>query len=425
MSQHSETAERSLLAALLAGSDYSSELLHSVEARMFYAMRHQDLWRVAAKVSASGKRPDLIQVQDELARCGELERVGGEAYLMELADEHVSDAGLDGYAKLVRDYSIVRSAGVEAAKIAELARDGAEASDLVSAYLRVASDLSSEAEGRRRRPETAMGVIADILNNNEPARLWTGFDFIDLFTRISAENFIVIGARPGSGKSSLALGIAIEASRQGLRVLFNCLEMSTTEMTESMIAHETGIKLDRVINRRLGPHEMQQALVAIQAGSNIIFSPQKTMPELVAKCRSMKANGGIDLVITDFIQKMKNEKSENRTQEVGSISRAHKDLAIDFQIPVIALSQLSRAGDKEPTLKDLRESGDLEQDANAVYFLWRDSENPYERGFKIAKDRRGAGTDAIAIGFDGSIVRFERKTPSIQDMLKPQNGPQP
>ena len=410
--QYSESSERSLLAAILAGSDMSAELLQAVEPRMFYAVRHKEIWKVAAEICAAGVLPDVIQLQDALEKAGRLQHVGGDGYLMEVASEHISDAGLEGCAKLVRDYSIIRAAGIEAAKIAESARNGAEAGELVSEYLRVASELSSEAEGRRRRPESVMAVSADILTNTMPKRLLTGFWFIDRYTRISSENFIVIGARPGAGKSSLALGIAIEASRQGLRVLFNCLEMSTVEMTESMMAHETDVELSAIINRELKPDQMEKCRIAIQAGVNITFSPQKTMPELVAKCRSMKANGGIDLVITDFIQKMKNEKSENRTQEVGSLSRAHKELAMDFQIPVIALSQLSRAGDAEPTLKDLRESGDLEQDANAVYFLWRpEGENGFQRAFKIAKDRRGAGTPKMRVDFDGEHVRFGKDEP--------------
>lgn len=405
---YSDDAERSLIGAILCGSDMSSEIMQAIPARSFYASRHQEIWSAAARIIESGIRADIVAVSDALSRTGRLDIVGGSAYLMEIADEYVSDALLDCSVKLVREYAVIRAAGAEAAKISAAVNAGEDAGEIVAAFVRAAGTLAMEAEGRRRRPESCLAVADEILTNDPPKCLVTGFTFIDDFTRISPENFIVIGARPGSGKSSLALGLALAASRAGARVLFNCLEMSTVEMTESMMAHEAKIHLDRIITRRLASDEMDRCRSAINAGANIVFSPLKTMPELVAKCRSMKANGGIDLVITDFIQKMNNPKSENRTQEVGSISRAHKELAMDFQIPVIALSQLSRAGDGvEPTLKDLRESGDLEQDANAVYFIWRTLGGPGRRGFRIAKDRRGAGSPALEIGFDGQFVRFE------------------
>ena len=405
---YSEDAERTLIGAILRGSDMSAEILQAVPARSFYIARHQEIWGEASKIVAAGVRSDIVTLSDTLSRAGRLEAVGGSAYLMDLVDEHVSDARLDGCVKLVREYAVIRSAGAEASKIVAAVNAGDDAGEIVTAFVRAAGDLAIEAEGRRRRPESCAAVADEILTNTPPKCLKTGYAYIDEFTRISPENFIVIGARPGSGKSSLALGLALAASRAGNRVLFNCLEMSTVEMTESMMAHEAKIALDRIISRNLDQDEMHSCRQAIAAGANIVFSPQKTMPELIAKCRSMKANGGIDLVITDFIQKMNNPKSENRTQEVGSISRAHKELAMDFQIPVIALSQLSRAGDGvEPTLKDLRESGDLEQDANAVYFIWRTTNGPYRRGFRIAKDRRGAGTPALEIGFEGHFVRFD------------------
>lgn len=416
LGQYSESAERGLVGAVLAGSDMAADLLAALEPRMFFSARHQTIWSEASKILASGVRPDIVQVIDSLGRAGNLGAITG-AYLMELADEHVSDSGLDGCVKLVRDYSIIRSASIEANKIAGMAKDGAEAESIVSEYLRVASELSAEAEGKIRKAETPNAVLSEILTNTEPPRLLTGFDFIDSFTRIVAENFIVIGARPAAGKTSLALGIAIEASKQGKRVLYNCLEMSTVEMTESMISHETQIPLSKVIYRKLTRDEMEEARIAVQAGANIVFSPQKTIPELVAKCRSMKANGGLDLVITDFIQKMNDPKQENRTQEIGKISRMHKEIAQDFGIPVIALSQLSRAADGvEPELKDLRESGDIEQDANAVYMLWKMNADDI-RGFKIAKDRRGRGLPAIQINFKGSTVSFDKKTPVVQRML--------
>ena len=310
--RYSESAERALIAAVLSGSDLSAELLRDVQASDFVPERNKVIWATAQEALAAGVKPDIIQVRDRLEMAGKLPSVDGAAYLMEICDEHISDSGLEGAAKIVRDHSIARSAAVAARKIGAMVEEGEESGEIISRLLATAAELSAAAEGRRRKPETVFGVLDGILNNNEPEQLKTGFGFIDNYTRISAENFIVIGARPGAGKSSLALGIAISASRQGKRVLFNCLEMSTMEMTESLISHETQIDLSRIITRRLFAEEHAQCRVAAMVGANITFSPQKTMPEFLAKCRSMKANGGLDLVVTDFIQKMTDSAAENR-----------------------------------------------------------------------------------------------------------------
>lgn len=401
-------AERSLLGAILRGSDYTQEILSAVTPRDFYSSRHGIILSAALDLNLAGIRPDIITVQDALERARNLPLVGGPAYLMELADEHISDSGLDGHIKLVKDYAIIRTAARDAENLARMAKDGAQASEMVSEVVRMASELSEASLGQRARIENPMAAIPGILTNVQQKYMETGFRFVDDNTRICAENFVVVGARPGVGKSSFALGVAISAAKQGMKVLFNCLEMSTQEMVESLMAHETRIKLNRIMFRELDPVvEFPRCRQAVMACSGITFTYQKTVPELVAKARAMRANGGIDLVVTDYLQKMIHPAAENRTQEVGYISRAHKELAMDFKIPVIGLSQLSRAGkDGKPDLADLREAGDIEQDANAVYFLWRDQDDPRVRWFNIEKDRRGSGTPPIKVGFDGSIVRF-------------------
>lgn len=404
----SEHAERSLLGAILRGSDYTQEILSGITPKEFYAVRHGVILAAASDINLVGIRPDFITVRDFLERSKRLQGVGGDGYLMEIADEHVSDSGLDGHMKLVKDYAVIRAAAIGAENLARMTKDGSQASEVVSEVVRMASELSDASLGQRSRIENPMAAASGILTNVQQKYMETGFNFVDDNTRICAENFVVIGARPGVGKSSFALGIAIAAAKQGMKVLFNCLEMSTQEMVESLMAHETRIKLNRIMFRELDPvTEFPRCREAVMACSGITFSYQKTVPELVAKARAMRANGGIDLVVTDYLQKMVHPSAENRTQEVGYISRSHKELAMDFKIPVIGLSQLSRAGkDGKPDLADLREAGDIEQDANAVYFLWRDQEDHRTRWFNIEKDRRGSGTPPIQVGFDGSIVRF-------------------
>jgi replicative DNA helicase len=404
----SEHAERSILGAILRGSDYTQEILAAIHPREFYAVRHGIILSAAADLSIAGIKPDLITIRDALERTKKLQHVGGDGYLMEISDEHISDSGLDGHMKLIKDYAIIRIAARDAENLARMAKDGAQASEVVSEVVRMASELSEASTGQRTRIENPMATLSGILTNVQQTYMETGFGFVDDNTRICPENFIVIGARPAVGKSSFALGIAIAAAKQGMKVMFNCLEMSTQEMVESLMAHETRIKLNRIMFRELDPvTEFPRCREAVMACSGITFTYQKTVPELIAKARAMRANGGIDLLITDYLQKMIHPAAENRTQEVGYISRSHKELAMDFKIPVIGLSQLSRAGKEgKPDLSDLREAGDIEQDANAVYFLWRDQEDPGTRWFNIEKDRRGSGTPPIQVDFDGSIVRF-------------------
>ena len=212
--RYSESAERALIAAVLSGSDLSAELLRDVQAGDFVPERNKVIWSTAQEALAAGVKPDIIQVRDRLEMAGKLPSVDGAAYLMEICDEHISDSGLEGASKIVRDHSIARSAAVAARKIGAMVEDGEESGEIVSRLLAAAAELSAAAEGRRRKPENVFGVLDGILNNNEPEQLKTGFGFIDNYTRISAQNFIVIGARPGAGKSSLALGIAISASWQ-------------------------------------------------------------------------------------------------------------------------------------------------------------------------------------------------------------------
>ena len=156
---YSENAERVLIGAILRGSDMSAEILQAVPARAFYIARHQEIWEEAAKIAAAGVRSDIVTLSDALSRVGRLEAVGGSAYLMDLVDEHFSDARLDGCVKLVRDYALIRAAGVEASKIVAAVNAGDDASEIVTAFVRAAGDLAMEAEGRRRRPESCAAVL--------------------------------------------------------------------------------------------------------------------------------------------------------------------------------------------------------------------------------------------------------------------------
>lgn len=400
---HSDAAERAILGAVLAGSQMTPDLLRRVPAEAWYSERHRTIWRTMAKVSAEGLSPDLLVVAERLES---LASIGGRPYLMELADEHVSDSGLDSYVSLVREAWVRRMAVANARILEETAQEAGSAEEVVEKGLQLATSLLEASNGESRGPQNPLAASVSILTNEKPRRIKTGFYFLDDYFFLRPTNLMVIGARPGCGKTSLAMGVGINVAKAGLGVLVNSLEMSPEELTESIMAHETGIKLDRIVNRQLSPKEMEECRAAIMRLGRIEFVECRTVAELRTRARAMKLSGGLDLVIVDYLQLMEAPGHETRNQEVGACSRGLKRMGMELDVGIIELSQLSRSKDRsEPILSDLRESGEIEQDANMVVFLW-EGDSPTERHVKGAKNRRGQIMPKRVIDFDGSIVRF-------------------
>lgn len=399
---YSESAERAILGAILAGSVLTPDLLRRIPAEAWYAERHRLIWSVMTKIASEGLSPDLLVVSERIKG---VNLHGGDAYLMELADEHVSDSGLDSYVTLVKDAHVRRIAAVNARILAEAARESETAGEVVEKSLQLSTELLEASRGEYMGPKNPMAAAGRILTNERPPRIRTGFSFLDDYFFIRPTTQFVLGARPGCGKTSMAMGVGINVAKNGKRVMVNSLEMDPEELTESIMAHQTGIKLDRIINRVLSPAEMEECRLASLSVSNIEFVQCRTVAELQVKARAMKLSGGLDLLIVDYLQLMEEPGSESRNQEVGSVSRGLKRLAMSLGCANLVLSQLSRMKDRsEPTLTDLRESGEIEQDANMVAFLWEGDDG--ERRVKGAKNRRGQIMPARPVDFDGSIVRF-------------------
>lgn len=406
MTMYSESAERAVLGAAMAGSGAIPELLLRISSDALWADRHKVLWRYVQKVHVSGRRPDIVTVKDELEREKQLDRVGGEAYLMELADEHISDSGINSYAEVINSHYIRRLALEMARNTAEAAQGGASAEELVQMTVRCSASLTEAASPKGTNSGKPMSVLDQILNNDRPQRLMTGYHFLDGYCQFRPGNLIVIGATPGSGKTSLGLAIAFRSANTK-NVLFNSLEMEVDELTENMMAFKTGIKLDRIMNRELSNPEMKECYDAIASrGDRIRIVKSVTVADLAAKARAMKQNGGLELIVVDYLQLM-DGPGDGDVSRLSGISRGLKMLAAELQVPVIALSQLSREGAQNgrPLLRHLRGSGSIEQDANIVIFLWMDPDGTQDRMITIAKNRRGSLGETRA-GFDGSIVRF-------------------
>lgn len=404
---HSDLAERAILGAVLAGSAMTPDLLRRVPVEAWYSERHRTVWKTMLRVSAEGLTPDILVVTE---RIESLPSVGGSAYLMELADEHMSDSGLDSYVTLVRDAHVRRIAVASARILEETAQEAETTAEVVEKGLQLSTELLEASRGEYSGPKNPLAASTGILTNEKQRRIKTGFNFLDDYFFLRPTNTMVLGARPGCGKTSLALGIGINVAKAGLRVMVNSLEMSPQELTESIMAHETGIKLDRIINRQLTPKEMEECRAAALNTSAIEFVECQTVAELRTRARAMKLAGGLDLLIVDYLQLMSDPSQENRNQEVGACSRGLKKMSMELDISTIILSQLSRSKDRsEPILTDLRESGEIEQDANMVVFLW-EGEHDGERNVKGAKNRRGQIMPKRAVDFDGSIVRFSDRT---------------
>lgn len=406
MERFSESAERAVIGAAVRGSGAIPALISRLSPRHFYIHRNNEIWQFVHEICISGGRPDLITLNEQLTRAGKINAIGGAAYLMELADESFSDVGLDGYVEIIIQHYVARQAERMARESLCAAQEGASALELVQMATQAASSLTEAASANGGVIEKPSDMLVRILTNDRPPRLITGFKFLDDRIQIRPGNLVVIGATPGSGKTSLALGIAFQ-SAIAKNVLFDSLEMSIEELTENMMAFKTGIKLDRIANRLLSNEEMEECAGVVRSrGDRLRIVSCPTVASLAAKARAMKQNGGLELIVVDYLQLMDGPGSGD-VERISNVSRALKMLAQELMVPVIALSQFSREGaiGGRPLLRHLRGSGSIEQDANIVVFLWPDPEGSTDRMITVAKNRRGALSETTA-GFDGSIVRF-------------------
>ncbi len=428
---HNLSAEESLLGALLLSRDVVGQVAElGVLVDHFYKPAHQHVYAAIRGLMANGQPVDAVTVADELRRNGLLEEIGGAQLLMELqnATPAISNAGR--YAKIVVDTAVLRRLIGVASEIAEIgymepddvakALDEAEtkvfevAEDRITNTTRTLSDLIPEAmdhlQETYERGDTITGVP-------------TGFtDLDELLSGLQPGTLNIVGARPAMGKTSLGLGMATHVAQHTNKpVLVFSLEMSHAELTSSILAREAEVDTTKLRTGRLAEMDWTKIGRAINRLEVPLFlddNPRVTVMEIRAKARRLKANhGGLALVLVDYLQLMSggSNNPENRQLEVSEISRGLKVLARELEVPIIALSQLSRAlesrADKRPMLADLRESGSLEQDADVVMFLYRDEvynrDSPDKAAAEviIAKHRAGP-TGTVRLVFRGQFTKF-------------------
>jgi len=431
--------EEAVLGAMLIDKKGVDEVIDILQPDAFYKTSHQYIFEVIFQLFQDSQPIDLLTVSAELRKKGKLEAVGGEFYLVQLSQRVASSAHIEFHARIVLQKFIQRSLIKISSEIIESAyKDSTDVFDLLD---EAESKLYDVTQGNiKKSSETAQNLvleakkrIEEISKRDGLSGVSTGFEKLDKLTSgWQPSDLIIIAARPGMGKTALTLSMArnIAVTKQ-IPVAFFSLEMSSVQLITRLISSETGLSSEKLRTGKLEDHEWQQLNVKVtdleKAPLFIDDSPSLSIFDLRAKARRLSSQHGIKLLVVDYLQLMTattNNKSGNREQEISTISRNLKALAKELNIPVIALSQLSRAvetrgGTKRPMLSDLRESGAIEQDADIVSFIyrpeyynideWDDDERTPSEGqaeFIVAKHRNG-GLDNIRLKFIGHLGKFE------------------
>jgi replicative DNA helicase len=430
----SPEAEQAVLGAMLIDQDAALLATQWLRPEMFYRDAHRRLFRAMAAMTERRVVIDHVTLREELERRGELEAAGGVDYLAELVDAVPTTANLEFHATIVREKSILRRLIETATAIIADAYSGrASVGELLDAAEARVFQVSQERreEGLKRIKDMLWPAMERIEEIHKGGKKITGVPsgFIDLdglTAGFQKAELIIVAARPSMGKTSFCLNIATHAALEGIGVLVFSLEMSKDALVQRMLCSEARVDSQLVRRGMLREHDFAKLARAagILQGAPIWIddTPAQTLLEVRSKARRLKAEWDIGLIVVDYLQLMRSpEYADNRVQEISDISRSLKALARELEVPVLALSQLSRApeqrgGDRRPILSDLRDSGAIEQDADVVIFIHRpemyrkeDSEGRSLEGkaeIILAKHRNGP-TGEIELHFEKSITRFD------------------
>jgi len=422
-------AEQSVLGGMLLSKDAIADVVEALRGDDFYKPAHQTIYEAVLDLYGRGEPADAITLSAELTKRGELGRVGGAPYLHTLISSVPTAANAGYYARIVSERAILRRLVEAGTRITQMGyADTGEVDEVVD---RAQAEIYSVTE---RRTSEDYAPLAEIMEGTldeieaigsrggTMVGVPTGFTDLDALTNgLHPGQLVVVAARPGLGKSTLALDFARSASiKSGLTSVIFSLEMTRNEITMRLLSAEARVGLHHMRTGSLGDDDWTKlARKMSEVASAPLFiddSPNMTMMEIRAKCRRLKQRHDLKLVVVDYLQLMSSGKRvESRQQEVAEFSRALKLLAKELELPVVALSQLNRGPeqrtDKKPMLSDLRESGSIEQDSDMVILLHR--EDAYEResprageaDFIVAKHRNGP-TATITVAFQGHYSRF-------------------
>tara|TARA_R110000868_G_scaffold21640_3_gene89701 strand:- start:3269 stop:4819 length:1551 start_codon:yes stop_codon:yes gene_type:complete len=432
--------EEVVIGAMMIDKKGIDEVIDILHPEVFYKDAHKFIFEAIFKLFETSEPVDLLTVSSQLKKDGKLEAVGGDFYLIKLTQKVASSAHIEFHARIILQKYIQRSLIKISNEIIEDAYD--EATDVFDLLDTAESKLYDVTQGNlKRSAETAQNLviqakkrIEEIANKEGLSGVPSGFDKVDKLTSgWQPSDLIIIAARPGMGKTALTLSMARNmAVNSNIPVAFFSLEMSSVQLITRLISSETGLSSEKLRTGKLEKHEWEQLNVKVKtlekAPLFIDDSPSLSIFDLRAKARRLASQHGIKMIMIDYLQLMTAGGSQkgggNREQEISTISRNLKALAKELNVPVIALSQLSRAvetrgGTKRPLLSDLRESGAIEQDADIVSFIyrpeyykideWDDEERSPTAGqgeFIVAKHRNG-GLENIRLKFIGNQGKFD------------------
>ena len=425
---HSLEAEQSVIASILVDPECINRVLQYVKPEYFYSSSHKAIFSIILRKFLASETIDFVTLLEEVCK----EKIfqddsAAKVYFTEMVKLLPTASNVEEYAKIVRDKFYLRSLVSTFQKVVDASKEGYSSPDTLM-------ELAEQEIYNIRQGKNISGFVKidEVLlatydklqhltgsDKDDYLGISTGYNLLDAVTTgLNKSDLIILAARPGMGKTSFALNLAANVAKSGKKVAFFSLEMSKEQLVEKVLMSEALVPSDRMKKGTLTGDDWRQVAVVTGELSKLEFyiddTAGTTLGDMKSKLRRLKDVG---VVIIDYLQLMTmgGKRSENRVQEVSELTRSLKIMAKEFNIPVIALSQLSRGpesrSDKRPMLSDLRESGSIEQDADMVWFLYRDDyynpdcKEPGVAECIIAKNRHGE-TSTVKLGWDGQYTKF-------------------
>lgn len=429
---HSVESEQSILGSILLDKDAIITVTETIKPDDFYKEAHKIIYECMITLSNKGEPIDLITLTEELRKQGHLNDIGGISYITSLSTIVPTTSNVKYYADIVKEKSVLRKLIKASNEIINLGYSGAtKIEDVLEQAEKSIFDISQEKTSDDFKSINLVLMDAyDMIeklytNKSDITGITTGFkDLNKKINGLQRTDLILIAARPAMGKTAFSLNLVQNAALKGdASVAVFSLEMSKEQLVQRMLSSQSSVELKKIktgtLNDNDWPRIIDAMAVLSDAKIHIDDTPGIKISELRSKCRKLKIEKGLDLVLIDYLQLMEGEgNNESRQQEISKISRSLKILAKELNCPVVALSQLSRApeqrADHRPMLSDLRESGAIEQDADIVMFLYRDeyyhadSESKNIGEVIIAKNRHGE-TGSVELVWLGEVQRFGDK----------------
>lgn len=429
-------AEKSVLGGIFLKPDCFGDIIEIISPNDFYKVGHKYIFEAMIECYNTGENIDPIVVMNKLRKMNKFDEIGGESMFYDVIGGVVTAAHIDVHAKIIKEKSILRRLGDVGTKIVEMSYDGYEDVDTIldkaeGLIFKISENKESKDVISIKDAMTEEFMRLEEVFNNKGAATGISSGFVNFDEKTSGFNpsdLIILAARPSMGKTAFALNLALNAAMKSDKsVLIFSLEMSSSQLLQRLLAVQSGIGLQKIRNGFLTDDEWGKIGIACgqlsEAKIHIADTPSVNVLEIRSIARKLKAMGRLDAIVIDYLQLIKGTgKGDNRQQEISDISRSLKGIARELDVPIIALSQLSRApeqrADRRPMLSDLRESGAIEQDADMVIFLYRDdyyNENTDEKGITeviIGKQRNGpVGT--VKLRFFHEITKFGDYTTKI------------